>query len=140
MLKNLIIVIAALLVLSTNTTFAQNQNNKTLAISAAKSWLNTVDNEKYGDSWDQAASFFRNSISKAQWTQALNATRKPFGKVISRTLKNATPTNSLPGAPDGSYVVIQFNTSFTGKKSSVETITPMLDKDNKWRVSGYFIK
>jgi len=30
--------------------------------------------------------------------------------------------------------------SFENKKSAVETITPMLDKDKKWRVSGYYIK
>ena len=30
--------------------------------------------------------------------------------------------------------------SFGNKKAAVETITPMLDKDGKWRVSGYYIK
>ena len=47
---------------------------------------------------------------------------------------------SLPGAPDGQYVVIQFKSSFTNKKTTIETVTPMLDKDGKWRVSGYYIK
>jgi hypothetical protein len=36
--------------------------------------------------------------------------------------------------------VIQFDTSFKNKKSAIETVTAMLDKDGKWRVSGYFIK
>ena len=26
------------------------------------------------------------------------------------------------------------------KKSGIETVTPMLDNDGQWRVSGYFIK
>ena len=30
--------------------------------------------------------------------------------------------------------------SFENKKAGLETIKPMLDKDKKWRVSGYFIK
>jgi ribosomal protein S17E len=42
--------------------------------------------------------------------------------------------------PDGKYVVIKYDTSFENKKSAVETVTPMLDKDGKWRVAGYFIK
>jgi len=37
-------------------------------------------------------------------------------------------------------VVIQFETSFEKKKSSIETITPMKEKDESWRVSGYYIK
>jgi len=45
-----------------------------------------------------------------------------------------------PLPPDGEYVVIQFKTSFENKKAAIETITPMLDKDGKWKVSGYFIK
>ncbi|MDX1777971.1 MAG: DUF4019 domain-containing protein [Thermodesulfobacteriota bacterium] len=37
-------------------------------------------------------------------------------------------------------MVIQFETSFTNKKAAIETITPMMDSDGTWRVSGYFIK
>jgi hypothetical protein len=43
-------------------------------------------------------------------------------------------------APDGEYVVIQFEASFENKKSAIETVTPMLDKDGNWRVSGYYVK
>jgi hypothetical protein len=46
----------------------------------------------------------------------------------------------LPAAPDGNYVVLKYDTSFENKKSATETIAPMLDKDGKWRVSGYYIK
>jgi hypothetical protein len=60
--------------------------------------------------------------------------------LISRKLKSKKYTTSLPGAPDGKYVVIQYETSFEHKKSAIETVTPMLDKDGKWRVSGYYIK
>lgn len=52
----------------------------------------------------------------------------------------STYTKKLPGAPDGEYVVIQYESSFEHKQSAVETVTPMLDKDGKWRVSGYYIK
>jgi hypothetical protein len=70
----------------------------------------------------------------------MQAFRKPLGRTISRKLKNKTYATSLPGAPDGEYVVIQYQTRFEHKASAIETITPMLDEDGKWRVSGYFIK
>ena len=63
-----------------------------------------------------------------------------MGKVILRKLDSQKYMTSLPGAPDGEYVVIQYKTKFENKKSAVETITPMLDNDGKWRVSGYYIK
>jgi hypothetical protein len=110
------------------------------AVTAAQEWLSLVDAGKYGESWDAAAAFFRGAVPKDTWKQQLTAVRKPLGKVLSRTVASKTYARSLPGAPDGEYVVVQFNTSFENKKSAVETVTPMLDKDGKWRVSGYYIK
>jgi len=46
----------------------------------------------------------------------------------------------MPGAPDGEYVVIQYETEFEKKASAVETVTPERDKNGTWRVSGYYIK
>lgn len=117
-----------------------NPNAEKSAIESAQAWLKLVDSEKYADSWDKAAEYFKSAISKDGWQQTIQAVRKPLGKTISRKLKSQQYTTSLPGAPDGKYVVIQYNTVFENKKSAIETITPMLDKDGKWRVSGYYIK
>jgi len=110
------------------------------AVSAAEKWLSLVDEGKYGESWKEAAEYFRNAVKQEQWGLSAQAVRKPLGKLVSRKLKSTTSRTSLPGAPDGEYVVIEFSTSFENKKSAIETVTPMLDKDGKWRVSGYFIK
>jgi len=53
-------------------------------------------------------------------------------------MKSPAPALSLPGAPDGEYVVIQYETQFE-HHTPAETVTPMLDKDGAWKVSGYFI-
>ena len=111
-----------------------------LAQQSADSWLALVDAGKYANSWDEAAELFRAAVTKDQWLNALNSTRSPLGKLVSRNLKSATYTKTLPGAPDGEYVVLQYQTSFEYKSSAIETVTPMLDKDGQWRVSGYFIK
>ena len=110
------------------------------AVSAAEKWLSLVDEGKYGESWKEAAEYFRNAVKQEQWEQSAQAVRKPLGKLISRKMKSTAYKTSLPGAPDGEYAVIQFATSFENKKSAIETVTPMMDKDGKWRVSGYYIK
>ena len=110
------------------------------AVESAEAWLKLVDQGKYGDAWDSAAEYLKNAVSKEDFAKSLAAARKPLGSVKSREMKSKQYATSLPGAPDGEYVVIQFKTAFENKKSGVETITPMLDKDKKWRVSGYFIK
>ena len=94
------------------------------AEAAALAWLKLVDNGEYAASWDDAAAYFKNAISKKKWEQSLSAVRKPLGDMRSRKLKSATYVTRLPGAPDGEYVVIQFDTSFQNKDSAVETVHP----------------
>jgi len=107
---------------------------------AAESWLNLVDQGSYEASWDRAAKLFKGTVTKEQWKQAAAGARTPLGKLVSRKVKSREFTQKLPGAPDGKYVVIQFATVFENKDAAVETVTPMLDPDGAWRVSGYFVK
>lgn len=116
------------------------QKPERLAQQSAESWLALVDSGKYAESWDEAAPIFKAAVTQEQWKSALGARRDPFGKVLSRKLISSTYTTNLPGAPDGEYVVIKYESSFEHKQSAIETITPMLDKDGKWKVSGYYIK
>lgn len=110
------------------------------AQAAAEQWLALIDAGQFAESWQGAAAVFQAAVSQRQWQSSLESVRKPLGSRVSRKLKSAKYAKTLPGAPDGEYVVLQFDTSFTNKKEAVETITPMLDKDGKWKVSGYFIK
>jgi|GEM_PF-364551 len=109
-------------------------------ITAARGWLAIIDNGDYGKSWDEAADFLKGAVKKADLEKSFEAVRKPLGAVKSREANSAMYTKAVPGAPDGQYVVIQFKTVFENKEEAVETVTPMLDNDGKWRVSGYYIK
>lgn len=110
------------------------------AKTAAVAWLEEIDVGKYGEAWDDAAPVIQMAVTKADWEKALKVARTPLGSLKSRKLKSAMFTKTLPGAPDGQYVVIQYETEFENKASATETITPALDKEGKWKVSGYYIK
>jgi hypothetical protein len=110
------------------------------ADAAALKWLSIVDGGNYGESWKLGAALFRKAVTAEQWEAALRASRGAYGSLVSRKLKGSEYRTSLPGAPDGEYVVLQYDSSFEHKKSAVETVTPMKDTDGVWRVSGYFIK
>ena len=110
------------------------------AQTAAESWLKLVDDGKYAESWDQAAKLFKGAVTKEQWKMAVAGVRGPLGKLVSRKLKSREYMEKVPGGPDGKYVVIQYDTVFEQKASAVETVTPMVDPDGAWRVSGYFIR
>lgn len=142
-MKNLILIILAVSILVLSGCGKKRESNpeaERAAIECSQAWLALLDAGKYAESWDEAAEFLRTAVGKEDLSKSLLAARNPFGKMVSREIKSQQYTTSVPGAPSGQYVIIQYNTSFENEKSAVETITPMLDKDSKWRVSGYYIK
>ncbi len=109
-------------------------------IDCAVKWLKLIDNKSYSTSWDTASTVLKSKISLSKWENAMASVGKQFGKTLSRSFKSKKYYDSLPGMPDGKYCVIQFISSFENKKSAVETVIPMIDKDGQWWVSGYNIK
>lgn len=115
------------------------KQSEAAAFEAAQAWLELIDSGNYGESWEEAAAYFRGQVGKEQFVQAMEATRPPLGELVKRELSSKEYRTALSGAPDGHYMVALFRTSFTGKQDAVETVTAMLDSD-EWRVAGYFIK
>jgi hypothetical protein len=107
---------------------------------SSMAWLELVDAGDYTASWEEAAGYFKGAVNRETWRQTVSAVRQPLGPVLSRQLRSKAYTTTLPGAPDGEYVVLEYDTVFENKEAAVETITPMKDEDGEWRVSGYYIK
>ena len=129
-MKNYIVMVLAIGIFSiVGCASKSNPDAEKAAIESARVWLELIDSEKYADSWDEAAEYFKSAITKDKWQQTIQAVRNPLGKTVSRELKSQRYKTSLPGAPDGEYVVIQYKTSFEDKKDAIETIIPMLDND-----------
>jgi hypothetical protein len=119
---------------------AEKHDEVQQALAAANAWLALVDAGKYSESWDEAAEYLKNAVPRKDLVRSLTAARKPLGKLTSRMVQATQYQTSLPGAPDGQYVIIQYKSSMENKRAAVETVTPMLDKDKRWRVSGYYIR
>jgi hypothetical protein len=110
------------------------------AEAAAQTWLKAADAGDGARTWNLAAPLFQQSIAVERWTQALTSARSPLGAVQQRALSSSTHAMTLPGAPDGDYVVMQFHTVFEHNASAVETVTTARQSDGSWRVTGYFVK
>jgi hypothetical protein len=139
-MKKIIYIILAALSFFVAPAHAQDAEKIASAQAAAKSWLALVDAGEYSQSWEQAAGLFQAAVSKPNWQSSVKGVRSPLGSLKSRAIKSATFTRSLPGAPDGEYVVIQYESRFENKEAAIETVTPLREKDGSWKVSGYFIK
>jgi hypothetical protein len=126
---------------SLTTPFAMgSEPREAAAESAARAWLVLLDAGNYDGSWSAASALFQQRVPESQWQSSASNARGPLGALISRTFQSATFKSTLPGAPDGEYVVVQYASSFENKASAIETVTPMKDPDGTWRVSGYYIR
>jgi hypothetical protein len=108
-------------------------------VTAARAWLGLTDSKSWEQSWSTAGTLFKSQISAAGWASASQPVREPLGAVLSRSLKSVTRTSSLPGAPDGEYEILQFQTSFAQKSDAIETVI-LAHEPSGWRVDGYFIR
>ncbi len=113
--------------------------NEATGAQAADAWLKLIDAGQYGASWDEASAMFRKAVSRPAWEQQARAAREPLGKVMARKLASKQLTHELPGAPDGTYVVLVYDTRFEHKERGHETVTVMLD-GGRFRGAGYFIR
>jgi len=117
--------------------FAAPANDQAGASGVA--WLKLIDDAKYADSWRDASGYFRSRVPEKQWVTMVQTVRGPLGALVSRKQRSIVFETTLPGAPDGNYAVIVFDTTFKNKASAMEQLTVMADGD-KWRAAGYFIR
>ena len=110
------------------------------AQAADLTWLAMVDQGKYAQSWEAASDSFQSAMKEEDWQRALDHARTPLGKVLKRKLSTSKYSTSLPGAPDGQYVVTLFSTQFEHKFSAQERVIATRGQDGSWRVTGYFIR
>lgn len=110
------------------------------AVNVAQEWIGVIDQGGYSASWSATGQPVRGAVTQEQWVSSLTSVRQPLGAVSSRQLTAAQYTTTLQGAPEGQYVVIQYDTDFASAPDMVETITAMLEPDGQWRVVGYLIK
>jgi len=107
---------------------------------AAKAWLAQLHDHEYDETWAAGGELLKAAVSQEEWSKKWSVTLGPLGKVASSAVRSAEYSTTMPGAPDGEYVVVEFDTSFESKQTALETLALRKESDGLWRVSGYFIK
>jgi len=132
--KNFKLSLSSLLLIFSSASTAKIPND----LETSNHWLQLLDSGKYPESWNTADTILKDQISLPSWVKAINSFRTPLGQPVSRENIMSKEFTSLPGAPDGEYLVMKFKTEFQNKKDSIETLT-FNKSEKKWRVIGYYI-
>ena len=105
------------------------------ASTASQNWLNIVDSNRYGESWDKLSSLSKLSVKKEEWVEILEKTRRPLGAATSREVVDERTAKDPSGMPKGDYIVMLYKTQFS-RQTVFELVTLYLE-DGQWLVSTY---
>ena len=114
--------------------------NEQAARAAAEEWLPLIDAGQYPESWQKLDPAFAKKVGKKKWASSMTEIRQRVGKLQSRKFNSAEYSKELPGAPEGEYVVVQFESQFEKKPAASEKVILILGRDLFWRVAGYAVK
>jgi Protein of unknown function (DUF4019) len=109
-------------------------------IVASEKWLALLDGGKAGAAWDASSAQLQQQVTRKEWIAGISDVRKRFGKFSSRKAEKFARSHSLPGAPEGDYSIIEFESTYANGKKAQEQVIWTLETGDIWRVSGYFIR
>ncbi len=94
-------------------------------------WIQLVDEKKFDQSWELAAPFFKNAVTKADWTKAASMVDKQLGKIIKRE-----PIETLVS---GDRAEVKFKSDYLNLSGTTETLS-LINANGKWLVIGFMVK
>ncbi len=105
----------------------------------ATNYLELLDQHRLQDAWHSMAPLFKSFNDQQQWQQRIGAIRQAYGATISRKISRSSYRDSFRNAPDGSYVIVQFDSSFQHKAKGVETVVLRCPAPKECAVIDYVI-
>jgi DNA-binding CsgD family transcriptional regulator len=106
----------------------------------ARIFLAAVDLGDWQESWNAAGPYFQSQASAEEWSAMVEPVRGPLGQTETRRLVTVQRASTLPGAPDGEYEVLQFQTKFANRELIATETVIMLQFRGEYGVAGYFIR
>ena len=118
--------------------------NTAQAIDIALSWLTLIDEGKYTESYNQMDGFGKKTKTLDDWKNECTTLSKLFGKTIKRQWKKAKTCQTVDRLPDGTYMIITFETTTHGNTTlnisgnrTEKIILSQHPKTGSWSISGY---
>jgi Protein of unknown function (DUF4019) len=105
----------------------------------ALGFVGYLDQGRFADSYAYTGMLIRAQLDRDAFSTQIQKTRVGTGALQSRELIDAGYSTSVPGAPEGQYVILHYHASFANRPDAVETVTLAFAK-GYWRVAGYYIK
>lgn len=110
---------------------AKNSSLDQNLVNLSLEWIKLVDEKKFDQSWELAAPFFKNAVTKKDWSKAASMVDKQLGKILKREAIETLVT--------GDRAEVKFKSDFQNLSGVTESL--LLSKvEGNWLVIGYLAK
>lgn len=136
-LKNTVMIMAILLLVAgqVSATSLQPANYGAQAIA----YLELLDQSNFQDAWSEMSPLYCAMNVQTQWQQRISAIRQAYGPIKSRELRRTSYRTSFRNAPDGEYIIMQFDSAFEYKFKGIETVVLQCTPSKSCTVIDYVI-
>jgi hypothetical protein len=115
---------------------AQNPADQTeQAREAADAWLALFDADDIEATYEMAAETFKTQVEMQDWEAQAAQVKQAVGELDGRTYMETTYADELPQAPEGDYMIVQYDTQYANLNVT-EFVILVLDEDT-WRMVGF---
>jgi len=112
---------------------------KDAAQAAAQEWLEHLEDPDVDDSWEEAASPFRERTDRESWGRDATRLADSLGTPTARTLVSARHRDSLrTAAGPGPFVKLAYRSRFADGRYEERLLVTREEED--WRVAGYEVR
>jgi hypothetical protein len=104
---------------------------------AARSWFALLADANYGASWMQTDTFFRQHVSREQWTVNAGRLDQQLRRQDQRKLVEAHWLKDEPPLPPAEYVVLRWLTDLGDQRQVGERMIMAHEADGSWKPATY---
>lgn len=109
------------------------------AINTAENFTEMLDNGNFEAAYLSTATLFKALNTESEWIDSISPTRDLFGKTLQRKIKAVKKTSEYSRLPDGTYIMVYFETKLENKKKAAEIVL-ICEENNNWRPCLYSLK
>lgn len=102
---------------------------------AADAWLALFDADDIEATYESAAEPFKSQVDLQDWEAQAAQVKETVGELDGRTYMETTYADELPQAPEGDYMIVQYDTQYANLDVT-EYVILVLEEDT-WRMVGF---
>ena len=111
-----------------------------LLLEDAENFLTQLDQKAFSSAWQQTSPLFRMLNDEAGWKHTQQVLRQAYGPLKSRRFLRLSYRATYAHSPDGSYVIIQYQSQFENKVEATETVVLSCQTDSGCDIREYVLR